>query len=331
MIIQSIAKINYGLKIILLAMLSINISNAYADDETYASVACIKPKTEQHFDHVGCLNKKGIAIVGDNMQTVFGDLPYPMGLVDKSGKLILLNQYHHIYMPSDWEYDNSLPMSDALILVETRELSQDEMFGNIDVVSDAWGLVNAKGEFIVPIGVYDKINKFYDNGLASVKSNDKYGFVNTKGELVIPLMYDYAFGFSNGFADVQYQGFYGVIDVNNKTIVDFNYQHIQSLNPNLFAVKNKDRYALMDIHSTLLTGYDYDMIMDLDYKSLYRVEQSNKYGVINAKGEIIVPVMYDYVDIDYQQSSYQNEKTYLSASIDDRYDVYDEQGVLIDK
>lgn len=322
-----ISQRSYVLNLMMMLALSLNISHASIDDEVYTEMACIKPKTEQNFDHVGCLNKKGVAIVGHNLQTGFGDFPYPMGLVDASGKLILPNQYHHIYMPSEWEYDGS---SDALILVETRDLSQDSLFGNLGVVSDGWGLVDTKGKFIVPIGMYDKINEFYDNGLASVKADGKYGFIDTKGELVIPLMYDYAFGFSDGLAEVEYQGLYGVIDVNNRTVIDFKHQHLELLKSNRIAVKDDDRYALMDIHSTLLTGYEYDLIMDLDFQGLYRVEQSNKYGVINTKGEIVVPVMYDAVDIDYEKSSYQDNKTYLSAKrTDGKYDLYDEQGVLV--
>lgn len=321
---------SYALNLIMMLALSLNTSHASIDDEAYSQMACIKPNTEQQFDHVGCLNKKGVAIVGDNLQTVFGDFPYPMGLVDASGKLILPNQYHQIYMPSDWEYDNPLPMSDALILVETRDLSQDSLFGNLGVVSDGWGLVDTKGNFIIPIGMYDKINQFYDNGLAAVEVDGKYGFINTKGELVIPLMYDYAFGFSDGLAEVKYQGLYGVIDVNNRAVIDFKHQHLELLKPNLVAVKDGDRYALMDIHSTRLTGYDYDLISDLDFQGLYLVEQSNKYGVINTKGEIVVPVMYDAVDINYEKSSYHDNKTYLSAKrTDGNYDLYDEQSVLV--
>ena len=111
------------------------------------------------------------------------------------------------------------------------------------MVSDGWGLVDTKGNFIIPIGMYDKINQFYDNGLAAVEVDSKYGFINTKGELVIPLMYDYAFGFSDGLAEVKYQGLYGVIDVNNRTVIDFKHQHLELLKPNLVAVKDGDRYA----------------------------------------------------------------------------------------
>ena len=51
--------------------------------------------------------------------------------------------------------------------------------------------------------------------------------------------------------------------------------------------------------------------------------------MINTKGKVVVPVMYDTVDIDYEKSSYHDNKTYLSAKrTDGNYDLYDEQGVL---
>lgn len=47
---------SYVLNLMMMLALSLNISHASIDDEAYTEMACIKPNTEQNFDHVGCLN-----------------------------------------------------------------------------------------------------------------------------------------------------------------------------------------------------------------------------------------------------------------------------------
>lgn len=164
------------------------------DISTHVLPTCIKPKTNPSFDYVECLNKKDMARVGNIIQTPFGEFPYPLGLVDKDGKVILANEYHQIDFPEDWEWDRHSLTSDALILVAKRDLANNPMFGNLGV-NGLYGLVDSQGTFIVPFGQYDEINPFYDNGLASVAKDGKYGFIDTKGNVAIPLTYDYAYHF----------------------------------------------------------------------------------------------------------------------------------------
>ena len=63
----------------------------------------------------------------------------------------------------------------------------DEL-GVIRVLKDGkWGLLNRKGELIVPF-IYDKIEAFNES-VAVVKQNNRYGAINSSGELIIPTQY----------------------------------------------------------------------------------------------------------------------------------------------
>lgn len=115
-------------------------------------------------------------------------------------------------------------------------------------------VLNKTGEFLVPIGRYNKISKFQNNGLAEVGKNDKYGlidlnareilsptyaiiysfqgeklalvqnfsnrygYINEKGEEVIPAIYLDARSFENGTAVVMKKRKYFRIDENGKKV-----------------------------------------------------------------------------------------------------------------
>lgn len=315
------------------ALISLPIS-AVANQTDYLLPTCIKPKTEPSFDYVECLNKKGVARVGNLIQTPFGEFPYPLGLINKDGNIIVANEYHRIYFPQDWEWDNPLSMSDALILVIKRDLSQNPMFGNLGV-HELYGLVNPQGEFIVPLAQYDYISSFYDSGLTSVAKDGKYGFIDSRGKVAIPLIYDYAYNFDDGFASVKYQGRYGVIDTLNNTVIDFNYQNTKTLN-NLtgdiyFAIKSNDKYALFNQQLKQLTDFSYDMIDAISFSELFIVGNQDKYGMIDNTSKLIIPIQFDYIydSLTYIDDDYDKPRSHIKARQGDKYLYFDTQGNLV--
>ena len=53
-----------------------------------------------------------------------------------------------------------------------------------------WGIVNRKGEVILPVK-YDNVPTLdFSSGLVAVQLNGKWGFVNTEGKEVVPPMYN---------------------------------------------------------------------------------------------------------------------------------------------
>lgn len=61
-----------------------------------------------------------------------------------------------------------------------------------------WGLINTRGEYIVPV-TYMIIGEFNDD-LALVQSNGKYGYIDTAGAVAIEPQFDTAEDFSEGYA-----------------------------------------------------------------------------------------------------------------------------------
>ena len=305
---------------------------------------CFKPVTQQKFNYVECINKKGVARVGNIIETALGDFPYPLGLVDASGKIILPVDYHSIDFPSQWKHDSYLDdLPDGLILVRKRDLQNNSMFGNLGM-QDQYGLINLKGEFIVPLGAYDDIKMPYSNGdntLYTVVKNNKYGFIDTKGRVVIPLMYDYAQIFEEGLVSVSKKGKFGMIDRQNQTIIPFEYEDIDLLNnlnsedtnqSLLFSAKLKNNYALINQSNQKITDFEYDTISAIYFTDLLVVGKQGKVGVIDNTGKLIVPINYRFIESTLQSTepyNFELPQSYIQATLEDKTYLFDKTGKLI--
>ena len=70
---------------------------------------------------------------------------------------------------------------------------------------------------VIP-SVYDDA-RYFSEGVAHVKQNDKYGFINTEGKVVIPCIYDEVWGFSEGLAKVKQNDKWFIINIEGKVII----------------------------------------------------------------------------------------------------------------
>lgn len=310
-------------------------------NELEKTLGCIKPQTKENFDFVECINLKGFARVANMIQTPFGGMAYPGGLVDKTGKIILPAEYHEIYYPLDWQYDSSYAntdkkLPDGFVIVIKRDLDNNPMFGKLGV-DDVYGAVDEHGKFIVPLGKYDEIYEHYDNNLIRVRKNDKYGFINNQGKEMIPLIYDNAYNFDQGFANVSFNKQWGVINTKGETVFDFGkYNFIKTLD-NLdgkiyFAVKQNEQLALFDEQKNQITEFRYESINPIYFSQLLIVGEKGKFGVIDNKGKEIVPIKYDHI-YDTLQSldkyNYDLPQQYIEVTDDDKTLLFDVNGKLI--
>lgn len=200
-----------------------------------------------------------------------------------------------------------------------------------------YGLVNPQGNFVVPLGMYDEIYEHHDNGLITVRKNDKYGFVNTKGEVAIPLMYDYVNGgFEHGMVSVSKKGKFGIIDVRNQALIPFEYDNLAILD-NLtgqlyFRATNNGKSALLNQKNKAISKFEYDLITPIYRSNLFVVTKNHRYGVIDDNATLVVPIEYDFVQDTLQSTDPYNfdlPKIYIQASKNDNHYLFDKQGKFI--
>ena len=104
----------------------------------------------------------------------------------------------------------------------------------------------------------------------------KYGMTDiTKGEICIPFIYDFLqIIWADTCIIAKKNGLRGIIDFNNNSIIPFEYQDI---------VKHSGITGISIPHGyTIYSGDDY-----------INLKKNDKWGVLNKKGKVIIPFLYD--------------------------------------
>lgn len=180
------------------------------------------------------------------------------------------------------------------------------------------GVIDINGKFIIP-AKYDGIKKEFKNDLALVSNyvkkgwaQMKYGFVNNKGEEIIPLIYDNADSFTDGYTSVRLKDKWGLIDTTGKIILPLQYDGVsQIVYPGLVGVmklkpgefessdvrRMSSKHGVVDLKGNEIVPIKYNVI-DLRFINGYlKVKnQDDKYGFVNTKGVEVVSCKYDDIN-----------------------------------
>lgn len=185
-----------------------------------------------------------------------------------------INKKGEVVIPMEYEYVRDFTEGLALVGMATGE--KDDSGWPLC----KWGYINTKGEVAIPLE-YDNAGNFTE-GLAMVckrnaEGREKYGYINTEGEVVVPLEYDYIDlpSFYDGLAatrEVNAEGIWEAIHIDNKG------QVVQAF-PGY-------GYVRLPYEGLMAAGIDTGE-RNGSGRIIY------KWGFINAKGEVVIPLEYD--------------------------------------
>lgn len=178
-----------------------------------------------------------------------------------------------------------------------------------------WGTTDLSGNYLIkPTYVYMGTKSDDDFIFAAQKeTNGKFGFVDYKGNVIIPFMYKAAGKFLDGKGYVKTENGWGVVDRKNRPVISPKWADIKyatQQNDKLIWVKDASDSKwhcrnLSNDTPAFRASFDatgsYSYIDD-NYVSLVVV--SKKYGIINDKGESVVPATFDDADAAYDALSY---------------------------
>ena len=194
---------------------------------------------------------------------------------------------------------------------------------NVGTAQDLFGVVDADGKVVVEPR-YSAIHVF-NEGMAGVEKDGRWGFINTEGKEVIAPQFDEVYLFVQGFAVVGKEGKYGLINTRGELVVPMTYGSLEvDESGKWLLARNEDNGLLLNTKGeTLFTlkgvviGYypevDLFMVVDADDKTYYvdvsgkeafpaagydsvqgfseglaAVRVGEKWGYINAKGEMVI-------------------------------------------
>jgi len=187
-------------------------------------------------------------------------------------------------------------------------------------------LVNKSTRYLVPADSYDISTD--KRMLIPFTNGDKIGFVNHGGEIVVNPQYAIYYGecydetdyirvaliepygvtHSDRSVTAYYRYLYGLMDYSGKLIFPMEYHDIKPSfgNKRLYTVANKSgKYAVMNVDGEEIVLYGrYDYIGGFDNglarikigkTSNGKVNSDSKWGLINERGEEVLPVEYDNI------------------------------------
>jgi len=166
-----------------------------------------------------------------------------------------------------------------------------------------------------------------DEELFLTYKNGLYGVIDGQGNERVPLQYkeigkEYWWGdgpifISNNYIVAQNKsGKFGVVNPNNEVLIEFQYDDIAwvlAKGERFIAVKN-GKYGVLDAQGRILVDFLYDEIVGMneyeyDYKDYYAVCIDRKVGIVDGRGNIVVP-------IEYEINDYYEKHTYSTKSSD---------------
>lgn len=199
--------------------------------------------------------------------------------------------------------------------------------GNLVVVTDSKrGVINNKGEFIVPLKAWDiyddniAIGYDYDKneyavfknnqlilnfkaekhtgffeGLIGVKRDGKWSFIDLSGNTIIPpLPYHEVNYFINGMAEIRENDLRGLIDKKGKTVVKPGYQNAAALKstPLIEFQSVGGLWGVMDKNGNVLHPPQSIFSFSLN-DGLILFNNLTKYGYLDANGTVVIPFKFD--------------------------------------
>lgn len=200
------------------------------------------------------------------------------GVINSEGKVVIEPKYQFIHITTDAIYvekDEKIGVFD----LDGKMLFSPDKYDYIEYYPDtkvavvakemeeytSYGLVNLKDKVLIPIKYW---NIYYADGIARIITHrigdgHKHGMYNVRTKKLLPPIYDGMDGFVNGVAVIGY-----------------------------FSAEG-NKYGLLDKDGKELVTPVYETMFFNDAQEYATVTLDRKQGMIGAKGEVLVPVIFD--------------------------------------
>ncbi len=165
--------------------------------------------------------------------------------------------------------------------------------------TNLYGLKNKKGKVLVKPVFYsiDSYNSTKNRIMASLAYNKK-GLIDNKGSIIIPFEYSYIYK-NQKFYKCTKNGQVTLFDYEGNSILKKSYDEIE-LFENQFKVKENGLYGILNLNGKALLPIEYDEIFYYKQKEWFLVVKGGISNIINRKGENIFGKKYTSISkIDY--------------------------------
>lgn len=162
--------------------------------------------------------------------------------------------------------------------------------------SYGYGLVNKAGKEFIPL-IHDYIGELKED-ISIYQLKGKMGYMDKTGKKLTPPKYSNAWVFKGGIAavsvydKVKIEDKWGFIDKTGREIIPLKYSRVCAYKEGIAVVEREGNKYFTINKTAKETPLNYDKV-GFEYYDRILVQLSGKYGFINSKGEVVIPLKYD--------------------------------------
>jgi hypothetical protein len=157
-----------------------------------------------------------------------------------------------------------------------------------------YGIIDIRDSIVVPFN-YDHISPLnYEFSLSEVVKNGKRGIINRKGNVIIPATkYEAIICFQNNMFFVKKNEDWTIVDKNDSVLNDNEYDKV--LYGDIVRNKQNKKYGVIGKDGKEAVSSKYDRIINAQHSLNFFCQKENKWGIVNDKGTIISDFIYDSI------------------------------------
>lgn len=222
----------------------------------------------------GLMNNQGIEIIKPKYLYIEALCDYNYLVLTKNGKWKKVNQNDKkiVSLPKKYQYVSF----------------KNEKVGIVRL-NDKYGLIDLDGNTILE-PIYSSIGEFKD-GIAIITDNGKQGLINDKGKVILKPIHKEIGEFNNGLAIVKTAFEYNLITKEGNTRLSSDYQKLIYHN-GVYLASNGTNGHVLDSNGEKITDDEYESLSAK--KDSICFKKDGKYGLMNIKGDILIPPIYKH-------------------------------------
>ena len=158
-----------------------------------------------------------------------------------------------------------------------------------------WGVLDITGNTVLPLDYGQIMTNGTNTFIIRDKQTKKYGMMDNLQNTIIQSKYDYMKFLNEKLIKIKSGDLYGVMDTDGKWLLQLNLKYIGEEREEMVALKgNNKKWGFMNSKGELSIPLQYDNVNSF-YDGIAEVEHNNKWGFIDKKGEVVIPLMYEGV------------------------------------
>lgn len=170
--------------------------------------------------------------------------------------------------------------------------------------NDKWGYIDKNNNIKIPFE-YEGLERFTKYELVPAQQGNFWGLINRSNQWVVKPIYDnMMFAFQDGLLRVEKDGLVGFLNKKGDVFIELKYEradgYARAPSNVIRATKTNGKMIIFDIsNGKELCEEGFDSIGKFSrYYNVAIVEQNGKYGMINNRCELVLPIEYDHIDYD---------------------------------